>query len=649
MLTTVQDLGRDGFGAYGVSPSGAADALSLAIGNRLVGNAPGAAALELTLTGGTFAFPEGARVALAGSDFGATLTARSLPMWTAHALPPGALIEMGATRGGARCYLCVAGGIRVPAVMGSASTHLLSGIGGFQGRALRKGDVIEIGAAPLEPPPAPSPAPPAVIPPEAIAALASGAFDPPGAPKRLRVTDGPQAERFTGRAWTTFLESAFEVTEDSNRMGLRLSGENLAARADAEMISEGVSLGAIQVTPAGQPIVLFVEQQTTGGYPKIANVVGADLFRLGQLRPRDRVRFERVSFEEARTLLRAQRQALDALLAPLPMTSMTRIDLNCDMGELPELLDDGTQLALMRSVTSVNVACGAHAGDERLMRATIAQAQSAGVALGAHPGYQDREHFGRRELHLSAEAIADLVHGQVAKLAQLAAESGATISFVKPHGALYNQAVADRAIAAAIADGVARWRRDVTMVGLAGPAGAGDARDVSRRRIHGGGGSIRGPALRSQRPPSFTAIDRFVTERSRPGGGTEFANRRWPRCRGGRRHARAHAGSNPVRAQRHARLSAHRGSGAHGLGRASGHRHFAAALNAEGQPLHAEGQSRAPRHHNQLTASMAIPRVVFRVAEGSTPRNETRPRLGESCAHIPEPVPSSTCSRVSRR
>ncbi|MGH7740390.1 MAG: biotin-dependent carboxyltransferase family protein [Candidatus Eiseniibacteriota bacterium] len=332
MLTTVQDLGRDRLGRLGVSPSGAADPLSLVIGNRLVGNPDGAAALELTLTGGTFAFPHGALIALAGSDFGASVGGASLPPWRSHVMMPGAVLEIGATRGGARAYLCVAGGIRVTPVMGSASTHLLSALGGFQGRALRKGDVIPLGSsndrrasrrlpaalsAASRSLPAALSAASRSLPAVAFAALAGRAFDPPGAPKTLRVTDGPQSEHFSPRTWSVFLESPFTVSEESNRMGLRLSGPGIATRMSGEMISEGVSLGAIQITPAGQPIVLFVEQQTAGGYPKIANVIGADLFRLGQLRPRDQIRFELVSIEQARALLKAQRGALTALLEPI--------------------------------------------------------------------------------------------------------------------------------------------------------------------------------------------------------------------------------------------------------------------------------------------------------------------------------------------
>jgi UPF0271 protein len=147
---------------------------------------------------------------------------------------------------------------------------------------------------------------------------------------------------------------------------------------------------------------------------------------------------------------------------------MKRIDLNCDMGELQEAIADGTQEALMRSVTSVNVACGGHAGDERTMKTTIEQALRAGVAIGAHPGYPDRANFGRLELKLAPSEIAASVYEQVRALAEVAKQCGAHMGHVKPHGALYNQAVRNRELAEAIAEGVGRWRRDVLLVGLAG-------------------------------------------------------------------------------------------------------------------------------------------------------------------------------------
>ncbi|MGI8742422.1 MAG: 5-oxoprolinase subunit PxpA [Bryobacteraceae bacterium] len=147
---------------------------------------------------------------------------------------------------------------------------------------------------------------------------------------------------------------------------------------------------------------------------------------------------------------------------------MKRIDLNCDMGELPEAIADGSQEALMPHITSVNVACGGHAGDESTMRETIRQAAKWGLVIGAHPGYADREHFGRRELKMAPEQIADSVFAQVSAFGTVAASVGVPVAHVKAHGALYNQAVRDAEIAGAIAKGVRRWRGDVVLVGLAG-------------------------------------------------------------------------------------------------------------------------------------------------------------------------------------
>ena len=295
LLTTVQDLGREGFGPMGVSPSGAADPISLRLGNRLVGNAEGAAGLEMTLLGGTFLFPQGAIIALTGSDFGATLDAAPIDLWTSVEARPGQTLRVGATRSGARCYLCVQGGVVVKPFLGSASTHLLSGLGGHQGRALRKEDVLRIG-------PATSPFRNRVLATQALQHLSPR--------KVLRVTPGPQSDCFPARSEQLFYESTYRVAEESNRMGLRLGGPPMAQGSTGEMITEGVSIGAVQITAGGQPIILFVEQQTTGGYAKIANVISADLHSLGQLRPRDEIRFERVDWDTARSLLLEQEQLL---------------------------------------------------------------------------------------------------------------------------------------------------------------------------------------------------------------------------------------------------------------------------------------------------------------------------------------------------
>ncbi len=293
LFTTVQDLGREGFGPFGVSASGAADAVSLRIGNRLVGNAEGAPGLEMTLLGGTFLFPEGAVGALAGSDFGASLDGKPLEMWTAFEARPGQALRLGPTRSGARCYLCVRGGIEVKLFLGSASTHILSGLGGHEGRALRKGDVLNIGAASGS---------------TRERSLTAQALKNLSPRKVLRVTPGPQSDWFPEPAQQIFYASTFRVAEESNRMGLRLEGAAIPAPASGEMISEGVALGAVQVPEGGLPIILFVEQQTTGGYPKIANVISADFHSLGQLRPRDEIRFERVEWKTARDLLREQEE-----------------------------------------------------------------------------------------------------------------------------------------------------------------------------------------------------------------------------------------------------------------------------------------------------------------------------------------------------
>lgn len=295
LLTTVQDLGRPGYGAEGVSASGAADPVALRLGNLLVENDPGAPGLELTLVGGSFVFPDGAVIALTGADLGATVEGRPLENWTSHTLPAGAKLVFAATKDFARGYLAIAGGIQIDPFLGSASTHLLSGLGGFEGRALRKGDQLHIGK------------PAKMIRRRRITDAALYALKPR---KILRVTEGPQAEWFSDEAKQVFYKEVFRVSEESDRVGLRLDGATLADSVTKEMTTEGVSLGAVQVTPSGQPIILFVEQQTTGGYPKIANVIGADLHRVGQLRPRVEIRFERTSLAVARSLWLEQERLL---------------------------------------------------------------------------------------------------------------------------------------------------------------------------------------------------------------------------------------------------------------------------------------------------------------------------------------------------
>lgn len=291
LLTTVQDLGRPGFGPIGVSASGAADPTALRIANRLVGNPENAAGLEMTLQGGHFLFPEGGMIALGGADFAGSCEDVGLAPWTSYEVGRGQVVRCGRSKGSARCYLSVRGGIGVPMILGSASTDVVAGLGGVEGRPLRRDDVLEIGAIPAA-------NPHRTLHPDLWTLLR---------PRELfRVTGGPQAGWFTGESVATFYSSVYSVSAEANRMGLRLEGPALATTIATEMISEGVSLGCIQVPANGQPVILFVEQQTTGGYPKIANVIAADLPALGQLKPGDRIRFRQVDLREARELLYIQ-------------------------------------------------------------------------------------------------------------------------------------------------------------------------------------------------------------------------------------------------------------------------------------------------------------------------------------------------------
>jgi biotin-dependent carboxylase-like uncharacterized protein len=246
--------------------------------------------MEMTLVGATVRFCQSCTIALVG----AVVASSAVPMFEAVRVDAGFILECGPLRGGARTYLAIAGGIEVPKVLGSASTQLTAGFGGFQGRALRKGDVLEIGDEPRDSNPA----------------NATKLRDLTKPRKTIRTTRGPQHHLFEEYDFVRLCASEYVVTEQSNRLGLRLSGTTLKPTVSGELLTEGVSLGAIQIPPNGQPIVLCVDQQTTGGYPKLANVIAADMHCIGQLRPRDTVRFEIVSIEEAIESLREQESAL---------------------------------------------------------------------------------------------------------------------------------------------------------------------------------------------------------------------------------------------------------------------------------------------------------------------------------------------------
>lgn len=288
LLTTVQDAGRRGWARYGVPPSGPLDQAAFAAANILVGNSPDAAALEITLTGPTLRVERECLIAVCGADFALWVGALSVPTWHALYVRAGQIVTFGARRSGARAYLAVSGGIALPPFLGSQATYLPGGFGGLDGRGLRAGDRLPLGTAPAHNP--------------AQSAGRVWPVDrrPPYTPQPvLRVVLGPQNDYFTPEGLATFLSSAYQLTPEADRMGARLQGPPIAHRGPTGIVSDGVVAGSVQVPPDGQPIVMLADHQTTGGYPKIATVVRADLPLLAQCLPGDSVAFVAVTLAEA--------------------------------------------------------------------------------------------------------------------------------------------------------------------------------------------------------------------------------------------------------------------------------------------------------------------------------------------------------------
>ncbi len=290
-LSTVQDLGRTGYQSLGFSVSGAMDSRALRIGNLLLGNPQDAAAIEMTMSGMTVEFTSPAVIALTGADMQARRNGAPMPRWTAVYMHAGDVLTCGAAAAGLRAYLCVAGGIDVPVVMGSRSTNLKCGIGGFCGRKLAAGDWIPYFAARSN--------------------TAGRAYTPDEYPAALtlRVIPGPQDDMFTAEGLRTFFSGEYTVTPSSDRMGIRLDGAAIESKNGSDIISDGIAPGSVQIPSSGKPIILMADRQTTGGYAKIATVFSPDLSRLAQARPGTKIRFASLSPASAQRLLaRAERE-----------------------------------------------------------------------------------------------------------------------------------------------------------------------------------------------------------------------------------------------------------------------------------------------------------------------------------------------------
>jgi antagonist of KipI len=316
LLSTVQDRGRFGLQHLGVVPCGAMDPVALELANALVGNGADEAALEITLLGPELQFEEAALIALCGAACSASLSGSPLPQDRPVLVPAGARLRTGRTQRGSRAYLAVAGGIAVAPVLGSRSTCLPARFGGFEGRALRSGDALVL---------APDAARLAA---RRYARLSASSLERGGVktvrwsapsltlPERepivAHVLEGRHLAMFERTSQREFLHATWRVSPDSNRMGFRLAGPALARADTREIVSEPTCLGTVQVPAGGTPIVLMADHQTTGGYPKIAEIAGADVARVAQLAPGGTLRFSRCTLEQARALHRALRARVDA-------------------------------------------------------------------------------------------------------------------------------------------------------------------------------------------------------------------------------------------------------------------------------------------------------------------------------------------------
>ena len=302
-LTSVQDLGRTGYRQFGVSSGGALDAFALRVANLLVGNEESAAGLEITLGGLQLRFADERIVAWCGGEFDVRVGSTSLPAGHAALMNAGEELKFNHPKIGCRGWLAISGGIDVPKVLGSRSTDLRAGFGGFEGRALRDGDAIPLGRQPRSAP-------------AATARISSWSAPEPWSQTAspnplLQVVRGSDWVRFNASTLQRFMSEAFAVSADSDRMGVRLDGPELRRDNDVDLISEAVAPGTIQVPSSGKPILLLGDCQTIGGYPKIAHVITVDLGIAAQLRAGDHVRFSEVSLTDAHRLLLQRKRELE--------------------------------------------------------------------------------------------------------------------------------------------------------------------------------------------------------------------------------------------------------------------------------------------------------------------------------------------------
>ena len=288
-LTTIQDMGRYGYQETGMSVSGVMDTRAASLANILVGNDTNEAVIEITMMGPTMKFTEDEIIAVTGGDLGAKIDGKPVERYRAVLVKAGQTLSFMGMYGGSRAYIAFAGGLDIPVVMGSRSTNIKCGLGGFKGRRLLDGDYISFRAKRR------------YLPYFLSRSLDLNEFDQDNI--TLRVIMGPQDDAFTAAGKETFLSSEYVVTSEFDRMGCRLEGPFIASKATTDIISDGIAFGSVQVPSHGKPIILLADRQTTGGYAKIATVISVDIPKLVQRKTDHKVKFQAVTVEEAQELL----------------------------------------------------------------------------------------------------------------------------------------------------------------------------------------------------------------------------------------------------------------------------------------------------------------------------------------------------------
>jgi antagonist of KipI len=290
LQTTVQDLGRTGYRKDGIIVSGAMDTLALQIGNLLLGNEMGEAGLECTLMGPKILFETAQLVALTGGDISPAVDGVAVKMWRPLYVKKGSVLSFGAAVRGCRTYLTVFGGFKLHEVLGSYSTYLKAGFGGYNGRALKNEDILSFHKIY-----------------KGTEKLFNWSLDlklyPDLDGEMIRVLKGPEYDLFTDQSLALLEEEKFQITNEADRMGYRLQGAALQMTEAKEMLSSAVCFGTVQVTPGGSAIILMADHQTTGGYPRVLQVITADLTRLAQMKSGQQIRFKLVTLAEARAAL----------------------------------------------------------------------------------------------------------------------------------------------------------------------------------------------------------------------------------------------------------------------------------------------------------------------------------------------------------